>query len=93
MALVSFRRTTAIVPGANASKTQTAPEDLALLLAVHTGGSATGTVSASLTTKDASTTTATPHNPTDVVDTAADTVTDEWVAVEYVRPGDIQTWQ
>ncbi len=92
MALTVLRRRSAMIPAA-ATAAQTLPDTIALLLKTHVGGSAVGTVSASLDVADAATSTATPHNPTDALTLTAAAVADEIVEAEYVAPGDIPAWQ
>lgn len=82
------------VQGTAATTAQTLPVKIAHLQQTLVGGSAVGTVGASLEVKDATaTSTATPHNPTDALTLSAAAVSDEIVKVVAVMPGDIPAWQ
>lgn len=86
-------RTRDYVIGGAAAAAQTLPEKIAYLKAALAGGSAVGTVSASLAVSDAATSTATPAAPTDALTLSAAAIADEILIARAVMPGDIPAWQ
>jgi hypothetical protein len=76
-----------------AAAAQTLPVKIAYLSKTLVGGSAVGTVSASLAISDAATSTATPQTPTDAVTLTAAAVASEIVVARAILPGDISAWQ
>lgn len=92
MPLTVFRTHDFAISGAAATD-QALPGKIAYLSDTLVGGSAVGTVSASLAVSDAATSTATPHNPTDAVTLTAAAIADEIVVARAIMPGDIPAWQ
>lgn len=76
-----------------AAAAQTLPVKIAYLSKTLVGGSAVGTVSASLAISNAATSTATPQAPTAALTLTAAAVASEIVVARAVLPGDISAWQ